>query len=64
MSLLPAVLSLTHRGAGAMGRARSMTGLIGQELKEALPIGSCSLTAAPLSFFVDRYFVLRYTTLH
>ena len=27
-----------------MGCARSMTGLIGQELKEALPIGSHSLS--------------------
>ena len=27
-----------------MGRARSMTGLIRQELKEALPIGSHSLS--------------------
>ena len=47
VSLLPAVLSITNRGAVTMGRARLLTGLIGRELKEALPVGWLSLTVAP-----------------
>ena len=54
-----------------MGRARSMIGLIGREIKEAIPIGSRSLSwlrpdaerlAAALLF--DHYRILRCTTLH